>query len=135
MKIFQTPPSANEWTIPMIRVTFCWTWIIIVSEMNINLSQTSQRKRCASYLSNGIKGLGFSWINLPSFGAFKSVTILMLCVVFTDACNINIFQFYNHSIDMHCGLFHVNFEDELSISLLRDKATRSKNLLFESESC
>jgi hypothetical protein len=62
------------------------------------------------------------------------VAVLGLSVVFREANHTNILPFRYHSIDIHFIFLHVKFEDGLSISGLKNKATRRKNCKLEIES-
>lgn len=63
----------------------------------------------------------------------QSVAVLELYAVFTYANSTKVLQFLLPPIDIHCPLLRVEFEDGLSISVLRDGPTRYKNCEFEIE--
>jgi hypothetical protein len=62
-----------------------------------------------------------------NFRALESVAVLELNVVFREAYDTGVLQVQYLSIDIHSLLFHVKFEDSLSISVSRNRATRHKN--------
>jgi hypothetical protein len=62
----------------------------------------------------------------------ESVAVFELCVALTGAYGIYILHFLYLAINVPCILFHANFEDGLSVFILRDSATRYKNLEMES---
>jgi hypothetical protein len=64
-------------------------------------------------------------------GPLESVAVLALDVGFREAYNTGILQVWYHLIDIHFSILHVKFEDRLSISLLKNKATRTKNVELE----
>jgi hypothetical protein len=61
---------------------------------------------------------------LPTLWALKLIAVLGLGGEFREARNISIL----HSIDIHSILFHVKFEDGLSISVMNNRVARPKNL-------
>jgi hypothetical protein len=70
---------------------------------------------------------------LPGSGPLESVADLGLGVMFREALNTCILQVWYPSIVIHCTLFHVDFENGLTISVLQNTATRHKNLPGEIE--
>jgi hypothetical protein len=68
---------------------------------------------------------------MTDFGATEISRCLWLNVVFGEAYNINTLQVRYHSIGIHFILFHVEFKDGLSILVLKNGATRYKNLQLE----
>jgi hypothetical protein len=56
---------------------------------------------------------------------------LGLKVVFREAYSTGILQFWHLSIDIRFILLHVEFEDGLSISVVKAKTTRRKTLQLE----
>jgi hypothetical protein len=63
---------------------------------------------------------------LPILGLLEPVAVLELRVVLREAYSTGTLQVWYLSIDMHFILLHINFEKELSISFLRNRATRPK---------
>jgi hypothetical protein len=61
---------------------------------------------------------------LPTLGPLESVAVVGLSGEFREAYNTGILQFWYLSIDIHFIVFHVEFEDELSISVMKYTATR-----------
>lgn len=61
-------------------------------------------------------------------GLLGSVRALRLSIVFIDANNTEKLQIYHHSTGIYFALLYVKFEDELSISVLKNRATPHKNL-------
>jgi hypothetical protein len=57
---------------------------------------------------------------LSTLWPLESVSILGLSVVLREAHSKGAFQVWYHSIDIHSILFHVEFEDGLSISVLKN---------------
>jgi hypothetical protein len=64
---------------------------------------------------------------LPILGPLKSVAILRLKGELREAYNTDVLQFLYLSIDMSFILVHVNFDDGLSISVLKTRETKHKN--------
>jgi hypothetical protein len=64
---------------------------------------------------------------LSSLGLLGSGAVLRLSVVFTDTYDTCILQVWYISIGMHFILLHVEFEDGLSLSGLKYRATCPKN--------
>ncbi|SAL99410.1 hypothetical protein [Absidia glauca] len=56
----------------------------------------------------------------------ESVAVFELSVGFSEAYNTGILQIWYLSVGMHLILFRVEFKDGLSISVLKDMATRYK---------
>jgi hypothetical protein len=69
----------------------------------------------------------------PTLGPLKSVAVLGLRVVFTDKYDLSILQIWYLSIDIHVILLHMIFEDALSISVSKTRATCYKNLQLKTE--
>jgi hypothetical protein len=67
----------------------------------------------------------------PSLGPLGYVAVLGKSVVVRKAWNTDILQFWPHSTDKHFILLHVKFEGGLSVSVLKNKATRHKNSHLE----
>jgi hypothetical protein len=59
--------------------------------------------------------------NLPSLLPLASVAVFGLRAVFRRAYNTGILQVWYLSIDMHSTLSHVEFEDGLSVSVLKNR--------------
>jgi hypothetical protein len=68
---------------------------------------------------------------IPILGPLETIAILGLDVVLKDSYGTDILQIWYHSIDIHFILLHVKFEDGSSISFLKNRATRYKNLELE----
>jgi hypothetical protein len=64
---------------------------------------------------------------LQGFGSLESAAVLGLCAVLGEAYSAGILKFWYISIDIHFILCHVEFDGGLSISVLKNKATRHKN--------
>jgi hypothetical protein len=72
---------------------------------------------------------------LPTLGRIEPVPVLELKIVFREACITGIHQIWCLLIDIHSIAFHVKFEDRLSTSVLRNRATRCKKVqLYKSKS-
>lgn len=69
------------------------------------------------------KGMQVFWNGASSLGSLQSVAICRLCVGLTDVYNIGIVHSWYQSIYTSCFLFIVKFEDGMSNSVLRNKAT------------
>jgi hypothetical protein len=65
------------------------------------------------------------------WGRLESVAVFRLDVVFRGAYDTFSFLFLYLLIDAHFILFHVEFEDELSISVFKDRVTFRKSLQLE----
>jgi hypothetical protein len=65
---------------------------------------------------------------LLTWGLLESVAFLDLGVVFREAYNTCILRIQSSSIDTLLILLHVEFEDRLFIPILKNRATRHKNL-------
>jgi hypothetical protein len=59
------------------------------------------------------------------------VAVLELSIVIREAYSMGIHQFWYLSIDIQFILLHVEFEDRLFISVLKNRATWLKNLQLE----
>jgi hypothetical protein len=70
---------------------------------------------------------------MTGFGATGINRCLGLNVVFREEDNTATLQILYHPEDRHFILFHVEFKDGLSILVLKNKATRYKNLPLEIE--
>jgi hypothetical protein len=70
-------------------------------------------------------------VELPTLGSLELVALLGLNVAFIGAYSTDILQFWYHSIDIHSILLYVEFEDGLSISILKIRATHPKKLQLE----
>jgi hypothetical protein len=70
---------------------------------------------------------------IPTLGLLEQVAVLELSIVFREAYNISILHVWYLSIDIHCILLHVDFEDMLFITVLRNRATRYKLRSWEIE--
>jgi hypothetical protein len=68
---------------------------------------------------------------LQIFGLLKSFAVIVLGVVFTHTYGTGILQVCYPSIDIHLILLHVRFDDKLSISVSKTRATRHNNLQLE----
>jgi hypothetical protein len=68
---------------------------------------------------------------LPTLGSLESVADLGINVALKDEYDTCILQFWYLLIDMHFILLHVEFEDGLSVSFLKNKATCHKKLQLE----
>jgi hypothetical protein len=79
------------------------------------------------YLPNDVKDAGVGEC-LADFCPLEPVAVLGQSVVFREAYNTNLLQFLYRLIDIHFVLFHVRFDNGLSISISRDRETCSKNL-------
>jgi hypothetical protein len=55
--------------------------------------------------------------------SLQSVVVLELSLVFSGAYKVNILRILYRSVDTHCILFRVEFEDGSSVSVLRNRAT------------
>jgi hypothetical protein len=66
------------------------------------------------------------WI--PNVGVIGINRCLELNVEFREAYSTRIAHIWSPTIHINCILFHVEFEDGLSISVLKDRATRHKNV-------
>jgi hypothetical protein len=64
----------------------------------------------------------------PTFAPLEKITFLKLGVMFREIYDTNIFQVWYPSIDIRFILTRVKFEDGLTISVLKTKATFYKNL-------
>jgi hypothetical protein len=71
---------------------------------------------------------------LPTLGQLELVAVLRLNVVLREEYNTDILQVWYPSIDMQCILFDVEFENGLSISVLKDRATCHKIHNWKSKS-
>jgi hypothetical protein len=71
---------------------------------------------------------------LPTLGLLESVAVLGLSTVLTDAYNTGTLQFYYHPIDIHFVLFHVKFENGLSISWGENQGNSRKFYNWKSKS-
>jgi hypothetical protein len=63
---------------------------------------------------------------LSTLASLKSVPVFGLAEVFTDTFDAGVLQVWYPSIDIHSTLLHVTFEDGLSISVLKNRATCHK---------
>lgn len=79
------------------------------------------------------QGYWVSLHKLPSLVTFQTVAALKRCVHFTGVGVIVIPRFWCLPIDIDCVLFHVKIEDELYISVERNRATHYKKLELEVE--
>jgi hypothetical protein len=79
------------------------------------------------------KDVGFSPVNQHLRGALQSVAGLGLCVELTSAHRIRSNNFCYLSIDMHCILFYVKFENGLCISALRKRVASLRKQELETE--
>jgi hypothetical protein len=68
---------------------------------------------------------------VPSLGPLESVTVWGLCVVFREAYNTDVLQVLYLLIDIPSIMLHVEFEDRLSISVMKNRAIHHKNLHLE----
>jgi hypothetical protein len=71
---------------------------------------------------------------LPNFGLSKSIAVLGLCGALREAYNSGILQVWDPSIDIPSVLFHVEFEDWLSVSNVKNRATCYKIFKFHLKS-
>jgi hypothetical protein len=71
--------------------------------------------------------------SITNFGFLESDAVLGLNIVFRESYNTDILQVWYHSTDIHSILSHVEFEDGLFISILKNRATRHKILQLEIE--
>jgi hypothetical protein len=60
--------------------------------------------------------------DLPTLGPLITVAVLRLNKVFIEAYSTGILHVWYHLIDMHFIVFRVQFEDGLSISVLKTEA-------------
>jgi hypothetical protein len=65
-------------------------------------------------------------VKLLTLEPLESVAVLGLGVVFREAYEIGWFPFCHILIHIHFILLHMEFEDGLSISVLKTRATRNK---------
>jgi hypothetical protein len=65
--------------------------------------------------------------------SLESIAVLGLHAVLKEAHSSDILQIWYHSIDKHCILSHVEFEDELYISVLKNRGNSSQKLQLEIE--
>jgi hypothetical protein len=75
--------------------------------------------------------LGFGG-QFPTLGPLESVANLGLSVVFREPYSASILQFWYILIDIRFILLHVEFEEGLSISVVKNRATRYEKLQLES---
>jgi hypothetical protein len=68
---------------------------------------------------------------LTTLGLLESVAVLGLCVAFKEAYNTGTLQVWYPSIDIPFVVLHLKFEEGLSISVLKNRATRHINLQLE----
>jgi hypothetical protein len=104
----------------------------LASRKNSSTSSLTQLKICLL----PIEGCQTYWDSLGqslSLSALQSVTLLRLCVVFTDAYNSGVLISGWHSIHINYFFFHVKFEGSLLISVLRNRTTLYGKLEFKTD--
>jgi hypothetical protein len=85
-------------------------------------------KKAVLFIYRTVQG---DWVLMdggPTLKPLTSAAVLGLGVAFTATYNTGILQVWYHLIDRHFNLLHVRFEDELSISLLKNRATWAQKL-------
>jgi hypothetical protein len=68
---------------------------------------------------------------LPILRLPESVVVFGIGVALREAYNTGLLLLWYRSIGMHFTLLHVKFEDVLSMPVLKNRATRHKNLQLE----
>jgi hypothetical protein len=74
------------------------------------------------------------WTDYRLLRPLKSVAVLELSLVFRQVCNTYILHFWYHSIDIHSIFLHMEFEDGLSIQVMRKGQLFTKIYSWKSKS-
>jgi hypothetical protein len=69
--------------------------------------------------------------DVPILRPLEFIAVLRLCAVFREAYSTFILHVWYHLIDMHFIIIYMEFEDELSISVLKTRAIYHKHLHLE----